>query len=106
VGHLALFEMCSVGPMGRYAAAIRRLGVDDRAAHFYDVHVEADAAHEVIARNDLAVALAAEEPLLAGEIVFGARALDLVERRFAAHLLRCWQRDRSSLLQPIATAPV
>jgi hypothetical protein len=101
VGHLALFEMCSVGPMGRYADAIRRLGVDDRAARFYDVHVEADAHHEVIARNDLAVALATEKPMLAGEIVFGARVLELVERHFAAHLRAAWDRNRTSLLTPI-----
>jgi hypothetical protein len=100
-GHLALFEMCSVGPMGRYAAALRRLGVDERAARFYDVHVEADAAHQVIARNDLAVALATEEPVLAGEIVFGARAIDLLERRLTAHLLAAWERHQSSLLQPL-----
>ena len=27
VGHLALFEMCSVGPMGRYQAALERFGL-------------------------------------------------------------------------------
>jgi hypothetical protein len=94
--------------MGRYAHALRRLGVDDRAARFYDAHVEADATHQIIARNDLAVALADDERLLAGEIVFGARALDLVERRFTAHLLAAWERDRSSLLRPLGdvTPPV
>ena len=32
VGHLALFEMTSVGPMGRYADALEQLGVGPRAA--------------------------------------------------------------------------
>ncbi len=104
VGHLALFEMSSVGPMGRYAAAIRRLGLPDAAARFYDEHVEADAQHEVIAREQLAGGLVEAEPVLGGEIVFGARALAAVEGRFARHLLRCWEQDRSSLCRPIDVA--
>ncbi len=42
VGHLAAFEMTSVVPMGRYAAALRRLLGSEAGAAFYDVHVEAD----------------------------------------------------------------
>lgn len=95
VGHLALFEMTSVGPMGRYAAGMRRLGLD--AAPFYDIHVEADAHHEVVAGRDLAQGLADDEPALAGEILFGAQALMAVEGRFAAMVLSAWERDESSL---------
>ena len=52
LGHLAVFEMTSVEPMARYAAAVRRLvpgqaGTD--AARFYDVHVAADAHHARLA---------------------------------------------------------
>jgi hypothetical protein len=101
-GHLALFEMCSVAPMGRYAAAVRRLGVPERAARFYDVHVEADAHHEVVGRDRLAHGLATQEPLLGGEIVFGARALTAVESRFAGHVLDAWTAGRSSLRLPVA----
>ncbi len=104
VGHLALFEMCSVAPMGRYRDAILRLGVHPRAAYFYEAHVVADAHHEVVARNDMAVALARQEPLLSGDIVFGARALGEVERRFADHLRRCWARGASSLRRPLPPA--
>lgn len=96
VGHLALFEMTSIGPMGRYAAALRRLGVGARGCAFYDVHVEADARHQVVGR-DMARALAEDEPLLGGEIIFGARALTHVEGAFAAHLLACWQAGHTSL---------
>lgn len=96
VGHLALFEMTSVGPMGRYAAGMRRLGLD-AAAPFYDIHVEADAHHEVVAGRDLAQGLADDEPALAGEILFGAQALMAVEGRFAAMVLGAWERDESSL---------
>ncbi|MBA2280987.1 MAG: iron-containing redox enzyme family protein [Acidimicrobiia bacterium] len=101
VGHLALFEMCSVAPMGRYRDAILRLGVDPRAAYFYEAHVVADAHHQVVGRDHMAVALARDEPLLGGEVVFGARALGAVERRFAEHLLGSWSRGASSLRRPL-----
>jgi hypothetical protein len=97
VGHLAVFEMTSVVPMARYSQALRRLGVGPTARRFYDVHVEADARHEVIALNDLAVSLARQEPAVAGDILFGAGALMNVENRFANHLLSAWQTGRSSL---------
>jgi hypothetical protein len=96
VGHLALFEMCSVVPMGRYAEALRRLGVAD-GARFYDAHVAADARHEVVALHDLAGALALDEPTLAPDILFGARALQLVEATFANHLIAAWSNGESSL---------
>jgi hypothetical protein len=99
-GHLALFEMCSVVPMGRYAAAMRRLGLPERAAYFYDEHVVADEHHQVVGRDLLAGGLARQEPMLGGEIVFGARALAAVEGRFAAHLLDTWEQGRCSLLRP------
>ena len=101
VGHLAVFEMTSVGPMSRYAGALRRLGMDRDAERFYDVHVEVDAHHEVVASKALAGALAAAEPELAGDILFGARALMHVEGRFARHLLDSWAAGRSSLRSPL-----
>lgn len=104
VGHLALFEMTSVVPMGRYATAIRRLADDDVAAEFYDVHVEADAEHEVIAANDLAAGFVRDEPALAGDVLFGAAALMAVEARLAAHLVGSWEAGGTSLL-PVAAAP-
>lgn len=97
VGHLALFEMCSVGPMGRYAAAVRRLGFPDRAARFYDVHVDADAHHEVVARDAMVAGLLGAEPELGGDVLFGARALAAVETRFASYLLDAWQAGDTSL---------
>jgi hypothetical protein len=96
VGHLAVFEMTSVVPMGRYAAAMRRLGLD-AAARFYDVHVEADAEHEVIAAERMVRPLVALEPRLADDVVFGAEALMGVEDRFTRHVLACWSDGRSSL---------
>jgi pyrroloquinoline quinone (PQQ) biosynthesis protein C len=97
-GHLALFEMSSSIPNRRYASGLRRLGIDDPAAtEFFDEHVEADAVHEAIAAVDLAGGLARAEPELAPDILWGARALVALERRWADSLLGAWERGGSSL---------
>lgn len=98
VGHLALFEMCSVVPMGRYSAGLERLGVGARARRFYDVHVVADAEHEVLALEQLVGGLLAEDPTRGPEISFGATALAFVEGRFSADVLDAFRAGRSSLL--------
>jgi hypothetical protein len=98
VGHLAAFEMTSSVPNRRYANALRRLGFGPRATDFFDEHVEADAVHENLAAVDLAGGLARLEPALAGDILWGARALVEVEGRWAQHLLGAWAAGRSSLL--------
>jgi hypothetical protein len=104
VGHLAAFEMTSSLPNRRYGNALRRLGFGAQATDFYDEHVTADAVHEAIAAWDLADGLAAAEPDLAGQILFGARALLAVEARWAEHLLSSWRQGASSLLQARQTA--
>ena len=100
-GHLAVFEATSVGPMGRYRDALERLGIGPEAQRFYDVHVEADVHHRVVACRELAGGLADAEPALAADIVFGAKALMLVEERFTMALLDAWGSGRSSLLGPL-----
>ncbi len=97
-GHLALFEMTSSIPNGRYAEGLRRLGFGPRATAFFDEHVLADAVHENVAAVDLAGGLARQQPQLAGDVLWGARALALVEGRWAQHLLAAWADGRSSLL--------
>jgi pyrroloquinoline quinone (PQQ) biosynthesis protein C len=102
-GHLALLEMTSSIPNRRYASGLRRLGVDDPAATaFFDEHVEADAVHEAIAAVDLAGGLARSEPELARDVLWGAKALVAVERRWADALLAAWERGESSLRRPLA----
>jgi hypothetical protein len=101
VGHLAAFEMTSPGPNGRYARGLRRLDVGEAATEFFDEHVEADAVHEAIAAHDLAGGLAHLEPELAGDIVFGARSLLMLEARFAGGVLQAWDAGRCSLLVPL-----
>jgi hypothetical protein len=100
VGHLALFEMTSSIPNGRYAAGLRRLGFGPPTTTFFDEHVEADAVHEQLAAHALAGALARREPALTESILFGARALAVTDARWAVHVLRAWERGYSSLLPP------
>jgi hypothetical protein len=101
VGHLALFEMTSSIPNRRYAAGLRRLGHDGRATEFFDEHVLADAVHENIAAVDLAGGLARQEPLLASQIVWGARCLAMLDARWGRFVNDAWDAGRSSLLAPL-----
>jgi hypothetical protein len=50
----------------------------------------------------MAAGLAAAEPALVGDILFGAHALMAVEERFTHHLLSSWRSGGSSLLRPLA----
>ncbi|MHB8436700.1 MAG: iron-containing redox enzyme family protein [Acidimicrobiales bacterium] len=106
VGHLAGFEMTSVGPNGRCAAAARRLGYSEAAARFFDVHVDADDSHQVLAATGLAGGLADSEPHLAEEIVFGTQCLCLVEGAWASQVLEAWGNGRSSLLSSPSCDPL
>lgn len=103
VGHLAAFEMTSVVPMGRYARAVRNILGDEAAAEFYDVHVEADVRHEVIAVDDLITGLAATDPEALRDVPFGVAALTAVESRMSQWLLSCWSTGVTSLRQPDTT---
>ncbi len=97
VGHLAMFEISSALPNGRYAQGLRRLGFEGDAVEFFDEHVEADSVHENIAAYDMAQGLARAEPELTPQILFGAEALLLLEERFGARLLDAWEQAESSL---------
>ncbi|RRJ85612.1 iron-containing redox enzyme family protein [Gulosibacter macacae] len=96
-GHLTAFEMTSSIPNRLYGNAFRRHGYGDDVTYYFDEHVEADAVHEQIAANDLAGALAEDEPELLTDIIFGAAACLLVDGLAAAHMLDAWQAGESSL---------
>jgi len=102
LGHLAVFEMTSVEPMGCYARVVDRHGLGAEARHFYDVHVEADAHHGPLAANRLVGEYLAARPQHAATLLWGARALMAVEHRFTMHLLEAWARGASSLRCPSA----
>jgi hypothetical protein len=100
VGHLASFEMNSVGPMGRYSSWLESLGVPLKGRRFYDVHIEADEVHQYVAVDELVGGLLEVEPEQASAVMFGARAVAHVEGAFAGHVVSAWKSDRSSLWTP------
>lgn len=102
LGHLALFEMTSVGPMGRWAALCDRVGLPPEARAFYDVHVLADAHHGPLALHRMVGGHLHDHPGDGAAVVFGAAALGEVERRFTEHLRRSWSAGWSSLRPPRA----
>jgi len=97
VGHLALFEMTSSIPNRRYATGLRRLGYGEDACLFFDVHVVADAVHESVAAVDLAGGLAAQDPRLGADVLWGASALLAIDGRWARHMMESWESGSSSL---------
>jgi hypothetical protein len=98
MGYLAIFELTSSVPNRRYGNGLRRLGFGPELTDYYDEHVEADAVHDMIAAYDVVGSLVADEPSLAGDVLFGAHTLALLEARFSQHLLDAWQSGRSSLV--------
>ncbi len=81
---------------------LERFGADDACALFYREHVEADAVHEQVMRNEVIGSLLAAEPELTESVVFGIQVTNLLEDRFAEHLLDAWHSDRSSLRERLA----
>jgi hypothetical protein len=101
VGHFASTEITSPPGSQRLVRALQRLQAPQECIRFYAEHVEADAVHEQIVRTGVVGDLLAREPQLDGQIVFGIRALDLVEERLATHMLKSWTSGRSSLRRPL-----
>ncbi|MEA2468908.1 MAG: hypothetical protein QOJ57_3034, partial [Thermoleophilaceae bacterium] len=106
VGHLAVLEMDSTQPNRRYGNGLRRLGFGTEATDFFDEHVEADAVHEALAAHDLAGALAEDEPALVRDIMFGARAMLLLDEVAAERLMRHFAAGTSSLRTPLAAPAI
>jgi hypothetical protein len=101
VGHLAAYEMTSSAPCKRYAAGLRRLGLGDEAAAFFDEHVEADAVHEQLAAHDLCGSLVAAEPELAGDVLLGAATCLGLDELAGAAVLQAFAAGRSALRLPL-----
>ncbi|MGW1610592.1 iron-containing redox enzyme family protein [Streptomyces sp. NPDC002285] len=97
VGHFAAVEITSSPASRRLAEAMRRTGAGPAAEHFYDEHVEADAVHEQVVRQDVIAGLLAEEPHLAPDVAFGIDVTGYLEDRLAKRLLSAWRAGRSSL---------
>jgi hypothetical protein len=101
IGHFASTEITSSPGSRRLVDALERMGAPEPCVSFYREHIEADAVHEQVVRNDVVGDLVAREPHLDRDVVFGIKARDVVEDRLAAHVMNCWQAGRSSLRRPL-----
>ncbi|CAL9499039.1 hypothetical protein SUDANB95_03375 [Actinosynnema sp. ALI-1.44] len=101
VGHFAAAEITTAPSAARMAKALTRMNAHPDCVEFFTEHIEADAVHEQVMRHDVVGDLVAREPALAGSVVFGIRATELLEQRLADHLLGAWDRGHSSLLRPL-----
>jgi Iron-containing redox enzyme len=97
VGHLAIAEMTSALSNKRQADGLRRLGFDTATTGFFDEHIIADSVHDVIALNDMAGGLAAQNPELVDDILFGACAATGLDNNLAQYILDRWTSGQSSL---------
>lgn len=105
VGHLAIAEMTSALSNKRQADGLRRLGFDTAATCFFDEHVIADSVHDVIALNDMAGGLAAQNPELIDDMLFGASAATGLDNNLAQYILNRWTSGQSSLHSHLASQP-
>ena len=98
VGHFAATEITSPSGSARLVTGLNRLGAPEACVDFYAEHVEADAVHEQVMRHDVVGDLLRQNPGLAGDVVFGMRALEFVEEAASAKMMAAWERGESSLL--------
>jgi hypothetical protein len=102
VGHFTAAEISTAPSAHRMAQALERLGADERCTLFFTEHIEADAVHEQVMRRDVIGDLLAREPDLTADVVFGVQATELLESRFAEHVLGAWRAGRTSLLRNLS----
>lgn len=91
VGHFAATEITSSPGSAQILAGLERLDASDRVRHFYREHVEADAVHEQVMRDEVVAGLLQAEPDLEADVVTGVRAFLLVEDRLSAAFMRAWE---------------
>ena len=96
-GALAARVLAGAATSPRLAVWAERTGLE-RA--WFELHAAGDVAHRAVVTERLLPAVA-DAP---SEVVFGARALALLECRLAARAVGAWQADRSVLLRRPAPA--
>lgn len=101
IGHFASTEITSPPGSQRMVKALRRLQAPAACIEFYSEHVEADAVHEHVVRNDVVGDLVAQDPRLEHDVIFGIRAYAAVEDRLAERIMTSWGRNQTSLRSPL-----
>ena len=98
MGHLGAFEATSSIPCRKYAGGVRRLGLPEVVAEYFDEHVEADAVHEQLAFRDICGELVASGEVAEVDVVFGAVVCLLMDAVAGERMLEAWEAGRSTLL--------
>ena len=92
MGHLAAFEATSSVPSRKIAAGIRRVGLPEPVAAYFDEHVEADAVHEQLAARTICGGLVEQDPGLEEDVLFGVAVCLHLDAVAGAELLDRWQQ--------------
>ena len=98
IGHFAATEVTSPAGSARLLAGLERIGAPEDAKLFYREHVEADAVHELVMRDDVVAPMLRAEPWREPDVIAGIRALQVVEDRLGAAFLDSW-RDGTTLMR-------
>jgi hypothetical protein len=107
MGHLGAYEATSSLPCRKYAGGVRRLGLPEVVAAYFDEHVEADAVHEQLAFRDICAELVASGQAEERDVVLGAVACLLMDAVVGERMLADWEAGRSTLRGgPVPVAPV
>ena len=92
IGALGAIELTAPGRSAATAAGLRRLGVDGKARHYFDLHAVLDVRHSAAWNREAIAPLVAGDPRRATAIAEGA----LIRLRCGA---RCFTRYRQELWQ-------
>jgi hypothetical protein len=90
IGALGAIELTAPGRSAATAAGLRRLGVDGKQRHYFDLHAVLDVRHSLAWNREAIGPLVAEDPLRATAMAEGA----LIRLRCGA---RCFARYRQEL---------
>ncbi len=106
MGHLGAYEATSSIPCRKYAGGVRRLGLPEVVAAYFDEHVEADAVHEQLAFRVIGGGLVESGQATAEDVVFGAVACLLMDAVAGERMLDAWKSGRSALRPGLPELPV
>jgi hypothetical protein len=97
MGHLGAYEATSSIPCRKYAGGVRRLGLPDVVAAYFDEHIEADAVHEQLAFRDICAGLVESGQAEEEDVVLGAVMCLLMDAIVGEQMLGAWAEGRSTL---------
>ena len=96
MGHFAAFEATSSVPSRKIAAGIRRVGLPEVVAAYFDEHVEADAVHEQLAVRTICGTMVEEAPGLEADVFLGVATCLLLDGLAGGELLERWRASGSA----------